>query len=173
MSPARSAGAGGASRRWPLPLKFAVTFALVVGFALVVRWIIQQGKVVPVPARNMNGLYEIANPPEDEANLSFESFNTDFASKGLGFEFFDIYSPEIATKYGEVFWRGFPELALPEHIIRRFSSNAIAIVGYEHDQVFVRGGPPGARPDLDISVPFGWAYNHHYELFLLGSDAVL
>lgn len=38
-------------------------------------------------------------------------------------------------------------------------------------QVLVRGGPAGARPDLDVSVPFGWAYNHHYMMFINGKNS--
>lgn len=163
----RTPGAPPQSRSWPRPLKFAVTLPLLVG--LVYYYLLAGPPRDRDPQRiassNMNGLYEIANPLPGH-----HRFNTDCASKGA--EYFDIYSPEIASKYGEVFWRSFPELPLPERIVRRFASSAIAIVGYEHDQVFVRGGlTPGVSPELDVSVPFGWAYNHHYELWVTGSDA--
>ena len=46
---------------------------------------------------NMNGEYIVSSV--DKTNVPF---NNDFASKGH--EYFDVWAPEIATHYGEVFW---------------------------------------------------------------------
>ena len=84
------------------------------------------------------------------------SFNDDYASKGH--EFFDIYAPEIATHYGEVFWTSQGVQPLPEEIIKRFDGKVMAITGYEQDQVMVTPvGKPGANPEKDVSVPINWA----------------
>ena len=50
-----------------------------------------------VLAVNMNGKYSVASV--DRQNVPF---NDDYASKGH--EYFDVWSPEIATTYGENFW---------------------------------------------------------------------
>ena len=46
---------------------------------------------------NMNGDYVVSSI--DKTNVPF---NDDYASKGH--EYFDVWAPEIATHYGEVFW---------------------------------------------------------------------
>ena len=48
-------------------------------------------------ASNMNGEYVVASGNNQNVN-----YNTDYASKG--YEYFDIWAPEIATHYGDVFW---------------------------------------------------------------------
>ncbi|CAD7924459.1 unnamed protein product [Amoebophrya sp. A25] len=98
--------------------------------------------------RNLNGHYEL----RDEA----VHFETDFGKRGM--QFFDAVSPVIETRYGEVFWTDFGNLELPQNIIEKFKNGAIAITGYEHNQVFA--------DDPSISVPFSWAYNHHYVVWM-------
>ena len=46
---------------------------------------------------NMNGDYIVSSV--DKLGVPF---NDDFASKGH--EYFDVWAPEMATHYGEVFW---------------------------------------------------------------------
>ena len=78
--------------------------------------------------QNMNGLYYVAS-----GGIQDTKFNTDYASKGH--EYFDVYSPEIATHYGDVFWHDQGTLELPTEIVERFAGKVIAITGYEQDQV--------------------------------------
>lgn len=105
-----------------------------------------------VRAENMNGLYQLANAP---------LYSTLYSS-----EFFDVYSPEIRTRYSEVYWRMQDPVPLPAYIQDRFNQSIIAIVGYEVDQV--RKTPSG-----DVSVPITWAYNHHYCAWLSGKKTKL
>ena len=78
---------------------------------------------------NMNGRYTIVGAGGKQG----AAFNDDFASKG--FESFDIYTPEIASKYAETFWTDMPNLTLPPSIVSRFKGKTIAIQGYEMDMV--------------------------------------
>jgi len=104
---------------------------------------------------NMNGKYSISN------SISSKPFNTDYASYE-NVEYFDVYSPPIKSKYGEVYWTMMPEVPLDESIVKRFNGKVMAIVGYETDQVF-------RTPSGDKSVPITWAYNHHYIAYLKGN----
>lgn len=63
--------------------------------------------------KNMNGRYFVASGGRQAV-----SFNDDYASKGH--EYFDVYSPEIATHYGEVFWTDMGNVPIPDDIIKRF-----------------------------------------------------
>ena len=93
-----------------------------------------------------------------------------YASKGH--EYFDVWSPELATTYGENFWTSMGVHSLPDHIVRRFAGKVIAITGYEQDQVMVEPvGMPGLFPDKDVSVPINWAYNHHYMTWMVGEGS--
>ena len=47
----------------------------------------------------------------------------------------DVYSPEISTKYGEVFWTMMDPVPLDKDIVDKFSGKIMAVVGYETDQV--------------------------------------
>ena len=70
--------------------------------------------LAPAP-KNMNGEYLTSQ----STNLfGKQTFNTDFASKGH--EYFDVWSPEIATHYGEVFWTDMGTQPLPPAIVERF-----------------------------------------------------
>ena len=74
-------------------------------------------------AGNMNGRYLVASGGNQGV-----AFNDDYASKGH--EYFDVYSPEIATHYGEVFWTDQGNNPLPKEIIQRFDGESyIANVG--------------------------------------------
>ena len=102
---------------------------------------------------NMNGKYSVASGARQDT-----SFNDDFASKGH--EFFDIWTPEIATTYAENFWTDLGLQSIPDEIVKRFAGKVMAITGYEQDQVLVEPvGSPGVNPEKDISVPINWAYD--------------
>eukprot|EP00322_Chrysochromulina_rotalis_P000677 CAMPEP_0115847920 /NCGR_PEP_ID=MMETSP0287-20121206/10641_1 /TAXON_ID=412157 /ORGANISM="Chrysochromulina rotalis, Strain UIO044" /LENGTH=898 /DNA_ID=CAMNT_0003301789 /DNA_START=6 /DNA_END=2702 /DNA_ORIENTATION=+ len=117
--------------------------------------------------QNLNGRYSVASV--DQVGVPF---NDDFASKGH--EFFDVWAPEIATTYGQSFWTDQHDQPLPKHILERFKGKVIAITGYEQDQVLVSPvGQPGVNPDLDVSVPINWAYNHHYMMWMTGKHSQL
>ena len=62
----------------------------------------------------MNGRYLVASGGHQAV-----PFNDDYASKGH--EYFDVYSPEIATHYGEVFWTDQGNNPIPQAIISRFA----------------------------------------------------
>lgn len=112
---------------------------------------------------NMNGKYLIASGAKQNV-----PYNDDYASKG--YEYFDLWAPEIATHYGEVFWTSQGNQPLPDAIIKRFAGKVIALMGYEQDQVMVQPtGQPGVNPKLDVSVPINWAYNHHYMAWMTGN----
>ena len=97
--------------------------------------------------RNMNGRYQIASGARQDV-----PFNDDYASKGH--EYFDVWAPEMATHYGEVFWTDQHDQPLPAEVVQKFKGKVIALTGYEQDQVMVQPtGQPGLNPELDVSVP--------------------
>eukprot|EP00658_Telonema_sp_P-2_P011110 TRINITY_DN14225_c0_g1_i3.p1 TRINITY_DN14225_c0_g1~~TRINITY_DN14225_c0_g1_i3.p1 ORF type:complete len:942 (-),score=213.51 TRINITY_DN14225_c0_g1_i3:82-2907(-) len=121
----------------------------------------------PTKTGNMNGKYLTASV--DKVGVPF---NDDYASKGH--EYFDVWAPEMATHYGEVFWTSQGTLPLPPAIVERFKGKVMAITGYEQDQVMVvPTGQPGVNPDQDVSVPINWAYNHHYMAWMTGAHSEL
>mmetsp|Transcript_78311 Transcript_78311/g.151216 ORF Transcript_78311/g.151216 Transcript_78311/m.151216 type:complete len:904 (+) Transcript_78311:70-2781(+) len=118
-----------------------------------------------IEGANLNGKYVVAT-----GTKFAPAFNDDYQSKGH--EFFDVWAPEIATHYGEVFWTDQGNLPLPPEIVQRFRGKAIAITGYEMDQVMVTPtDQPGANPAADVSVPINWAYNHHYMAWMTGEHS--
>jgi len=105
----------------------------------------------------MNGDYIISN-----ANPSSEQPWSGDYSKYEDVEYFDVYSPPISTRYGEVFWTMMDPVPLDKKLVERFAGKAMAVVGYETDQVM--------RTETgDVSVPIIWAYNHHYCAYLSGA----
>ena len=106
---------------------------------------------------NMNGnIYDISN----HNTSSSIKFSTNMSSINDNTNYFDVYSPPITSKYGDVYWTLMDKVLLPIDIINKFKDKVIAIVGYEHDQVFKNSD------GNDISVPITWTYNHHYEAYL-------
>ena len=82
------------------------------------------------PIKNMNGDYIISN-----ANtISEHPWSGDY-SKFEDVEYFDVYSPPISSKYGEVFWTMMDPVPLDKDLVERFNGKAMAVVGYETDQV--------------------------------------
>lgn len=110
---------------------------------------------------NLNGLYTIANP-NPAAPLQF---STDYSTKGA--EFFDVYSPPIRTRYGEVFWTMMDPVPLPDDVRERFAGKTMAVIGYEANQV--RKTENGDEE----AVPITWAYNHHYVAYLVSENSKL
>jgi hypothetical protein len=49
--------------------------------------------------------------------------------------YFEVYSPLISTRYGQVFWTVMDPTPLPPDIVKRFNGKTLSIVGYESDQV--------------------------------------
>ena len=125
------------------------------------------GSTVAGGSGNMNGDYVVATTSKQGVK-----FNDDYASKG--YDYFDVWAPEISTHYGEVFWTDQHDQPLPPAIVARFKGKAMAIQGYEQDQVIVSPkGSPGVHPELDTSVPINWAYNHHYMAWMTGADSTM
>eukprot|EP01043_Picozoa_sp_COSAG02_P021504 COSAG02_NODE_1094_length_14603_cov_40.760549_3_plen_75_part_00 len=48
--------------------------------------------------------------------------------KSKGYEYFDVWAPEIATHYGEVFWTDQGVTPLPDEIIKRFDGKVMVRV---------------------------------------------
>lgn len=97
--------------------------------------------------------YVIANGDASSEN----EFSTEYTS-----EYFDVYSPTIRSLYSQVQWTMQEPVLIPEEIIDRFSGGKVmAIVGYEADQV------RQLEDGTEESVPITWAYNHHYQAWLL------
>ena len=88
---------------------------------------------------NMNGPYTVSSG----AGKTGVAFNSDYASKGH--EYFDVYSPELATqyarrrhfvrarrrrtssrRYAEVFWTDMGKQPIPQAIIDRFANKTMA-----------------------------------------------
>ncbi len=75
-------------------------------------------------------------------------------------EYFEAYAGPIKSTYSEVFWTHLPEVELPPELVQRFEGKAMAVVGFEADQI-------RRTPEGDVSVPINVAYNHHYGARLL------
>ncbi len=104
---------------------------------------------------NMNGdVYNYSN----QNIFSKNNFPTTFENINSSYEYFDVFSHPITSRYGDVYWTMMPHVVLPGNIITRFSNKIMAIVGYESDMVFSNGN----------RVPITWAYNHHYCAYLRG-----
>ena len=112
---------------------------------------------------NMNGDYMLTDPKT--GNHIKRDFTT-FSNYPGGTEYFDVYSPLITSYYAQVFWTRMEEVKLPQNIIDRFDNKAMAIVGFEVDQVM-------KTPNGDVSVPINVAYNHHFESEMVGKHAAI
>ena len=122
----------------------------------------QQGPPPKEAMANMNGMYVISNPNK----LSNVEWDSDY-TKRPNVSYFDVYTPPIRTRYGEVYWTMMDPVALPDYIIKRYKGKTMAIVGYEADQV---------RKDAngnDESMPIFWQYNHHYCAWMTGDKSTV
>ena len=89
--------------------------------------------LAPAP-KNMNGEYLTSQ----STNLfGKQTFNTDFASKGH--EYFDVYSPEINSTYGMVYWTQMEDVSLPQEIKDRFKNKVIAITFRSNLSLMLKG----------------------------------
>jgi len=113
------------------------------------RWCLASTAVLAAAA-NMNPM------PYPISNL-LGPYSTEYTS-----EFFDVYSPPIRTRYGEVTGGVMPKVPLDPKIVSRFANKTMAIVGYEVDHVY-RSNASGAA---DTPIPIFHVYNHHYMAFL-------
>ena len=129
-------------------------------FKIIVSLITFFNSAISTP--NMNGLhlYDIANP-----DISSGDFSTNFTDITPEAEFFDVYSPPITSRYGDVYWTMMPEIPLSKEIVSRFNNKVMAITGYEMDQVMVH--PDGTEEPI----PCFWSYNHHYVSHLQGANS--
>eukprot|EP00117_Sycon_ciliatum_P013017 scpid100832/ scgid13855/ len=115
----------------------------------------------PQDMSNMNGMYVISNPNK----MSGVEWDSDY-TKRPNVSYFDVYTPPIRTRYGEVYWTMMDPVALPDYIIERYKGKVMAIVGYEADQV--RKTDQGEE-----SMPIFWQYNHHYCAWVTGSKSTV
>ena len=77
---------------------------------------------------NMNGQYLLSNShPNGKWDSSYNKFDD--------IEYIDVYSPEISTKYGEVYWTMMDPVPLDKDVVDKFSGKIMAVIGYETDQV--------------------------------------
>lgn len=111
---------------------------------------------------NMNGEYFVQHGREQKAMKPY-------SEQGLypKSEWFDVYSPEISTLYGQVFWTMMEGTPLPPEIVRRFTNKTMAVVGYECNQI-------AEIPDgTEYAIPINAAYNHHHGALVKSENAVL
>lgn len=109
---------------------------------------------------NMNGEYPLSKTPGGKA-----SHIKRFADYPGGVESFEVYSPPMTTLYSQVWWSPLPPVDLPADIVRRYNGTAMALVGWEVDQV--RRTSEG----VEKSVPMSASYNHHWDSWLIGAEA--
>ena len=115
-----------------------------------------------VGRENMNGEYKVMHGDE---MISMPPYSEQLGGKT---EYFDVYSPEIQTLYGQVFWTMMEGTPLPPEIVSRFRNRTMAVVGYECNQV-------GRDPETgeEYAIPINAAYNHHHGGVLKSTNAVL
>lgn len=118
-------------------------------------------------APNMNGAYLLSQTPG--ASRTQERFPSEYRKYPRGVESFDVYSPAFETRYSQVFWKGLDPVPLPADVVRRYAGRAMAVVGFEVDQVLVNGGEGGT----ELSVPMTHCYNHHFESTMVGAKSRL
>ena len=118
---------------------------------------------VPSNADNMNGDYVFSSTPGGTPGL----FPKRFADYPGGAEHFDVYSPPMTTRYSQVWWSPLAPSPFPADIVAKYAGKAVAIIGWEIDQVRKGVGPNGE----DISVPISASYNHHYNSQVIGAKA--
>ena len=111
-------------------------------------------------APNMNGAYQVMH------GTALKTMKP-YAEQDPKNEYFDVYSPQIKTLYGQVFWTMMEGTPLPPAIVERFKNKTMAVVGYECNQV-------GEDADgNEYPIPINAAYNHHHGATLQSKNAVL
>ena len=114
---------------------------------------------------NMNGEYLITPTPKAPAG----TFSTKWSEYPGGVESFDVYAGPITTRYSQVWWHPLPEVRLPDALVARFAGKAMAIVGYEVDQVRRTSNTSAG----DVSVPISCSYNHHHDAYFTGAGSAM
>ena len=77
------------------------------------------------PSSQHAGKYAVWSGQEE--GEGWADWNDDYASKG--YEFFDVWAPEMATHYGQVFWTDQGNNPIPAAVVERFKGKTMAIVG--------------------------------------------
>ena len=118
---------------------------------------------------NMNGQYVISKTPK----AGPAKYNTNWAeykNELGGVEYFEAYVGPFTSLYSQVWWAALPTVDLPADIQARFNNSAMAIIGYEVDQVRKAGDKDvdGSILKEDVSVPINVAYNHHHDAYFTG-----
>jgi hypothetical protein len=72
-----------------------------------------------------------------------------------------MYVGPFTSLYSQVWWAALPQVELPDEIKKRFNDSAMAILGYEVDQVRKKSDKDvdGSILTEDVSVPINVAYN--------------
>lgn len=112
---------------------------------------------------NMNGEYLITRTPNAPAG-NFSTKWSEYSNEVGGVDYFEVYMGPITHLYGQVWWKELPEVALPDELVQKFDGKAMAIVGYEVDQV-------RKTAEGDVSVPINVAYNHHHDAYIIGEGS--
>ena len=123
---------------------------------------------VPPTLENMNGEYLITPTPKPTTG-TFSTKWSDYKNDAGQLEYFESYVGLITHTYAQVWWKDLPAVPLPDDLIKRFEGKAMAIIGYEVDQVRKGVGPKGE----DVSVPINMAYNHHHDAFFTGAGSTM
>mmetsp|Transcript_8837 Transcript_8837/g.14802 ORF Transcript_8837/g.14802 Transcript_8837/m.14802 type:complete len:558 (+) Transcript_8837:215-1888(+) len=121
---------------------------------------------------NMNGEYVITKTP----NAGGTKYNTkwsEYTNELGGVDYFEMYIGPFTSLYSQVWWAALPPVELPDVIKKRFNDSAMAIIGYEVDQVRKKGEKDvdGSILTHDVSVPINVAYNHHHDAFFTGKHS--
>ena len=125
----------------------------------------------PTKFDNMNGAYRLSKTPRAPGEFP----GTAIADFPGGVEYFEMYVGPFTSLYSQVWWAALPEVQLPDDIKKRFNDSAMAIIGYEVDQVRRKGDKDfdGSILEEDVSVPINAAYNHHHDTAVVGSGTHL
>ena len=112
---------------------------------------------------NMNGPYVYSTTPGGTPG----KLPAQYSDWPGGVESFDVLTPPMTTLYSQVWWSPLAPAPFPPEIVAKYNGSAMAIVGWEIDQV--RRLPSGE----DVSVPISASYNHHYVAQVIGAGAAL
>ena len=121
-------------------------------------------------AANMNGKYRLS--PTPGAKDTYRLFPTNYAdyppagsNRNITTRYFDTYSPQIQQLYSQVFWKSLPPVPLPDSVVQEFQDKAMAVIGFELDQVLT------LQDGTERSIPMNALYNHHFESTMIGGQA--
>jgi hypothetical protein len=124
---------------------------------------------------NMNGPGYVITKTPKAPKAPFNAEWADYENEQGGAEYFEMYVGPITSFYSQVWWAGLPTVDLPKEIVQRFDKKAIAIVGYEVDQVRKAGDKDvdGSILKEDVSLPINIAYNHHHDAYFTGAGSTM